>query len=320
MRIAALVHFYPPHYMAGSETMLHAMLGALAAAGHDVQVIATSHERGPAAYIHQGIGVRCANRGQAPAALDEFGPQVVVSHHQEVPHACSYARSRKAKAAVIFHNTFPPTLAQARRWRPDLCVFNTDWVAEHFRRRSVPSSRALVVHPPIDADRHRTRPGRHVTLVNLNRDKGGELFYQIAGRMSEVAFLGVVGGHGHQIIRTGVPNVAIQEHTPDPRRDIWARTRILLAPSVYESYGMVGIEAAASGIPTIAAPTPGLRESLGEAGVFVRRGDVEGWVREIRRLLVPGEWRLASKRARERSAELDPREELAAWVEEVECL
>ncbi|RCV53459.1 glycosyltransferase family 4 protein [Marinitenerispora sediminis] len=324
MRVVALVHYYVPRYMAGSEVMLHAMLRAVADAGHEVEVVVTEHQRGPDEYTHEGVRVQCAGRRGVVDLLDGLAPDVLVSHHQEAPHAAHYARTRKGarpKTALIFHNTFPGAVSVCRRWRPDLAVFNTAWVRDHYaRRRAVmPGTRTLVVHPPVDAAAHRTKPGKLVTLVNLNRDKGAEVLYALAGRMPDVEFMGVVGGHGEQIVRD-LPNVAIQPHTADPRRDIWARTRILIMPSVYESYGMVAVEAAASGIPTIAAPTPGLREALGDAGTWMRRNDLAGWEQEIRRLLEPSEWRLASKRARERSAELDPREELAAWVRAVESL
>lgn len=329
MRVAALVHYYVPHYMAGSETMLHAMLRALVTAGHTVEVVVTEHRRGPAEYEHDGVRVRCAGPGRpVPALLDEIGPDVLVSHHQEAPHASHYAarlrRARRAAPCVVHvvHNTFPASLSVTRRWRPDLIAFNTEWVRAHFasRRAIPPGSRTLVVHPPVRPDEHRVdQPGDAVTLVNLNRDKGGEILYRLARAMPDVPFAGVVGGHGPQIVRD-LPNVEIIQHTPDMRRDVWPRTRLLIMPSIYESYGMAGVEAMASGIPVIAAPTPGLRESLGSAGVFVDRRNLEGWEREIRRLLAPAEWRRAAKQARARSAELDPREELAAWVTAVESL
>jgi glycosyltransferase involved in cell wall biosynthesis len=61
-------------------------------------------------------------------------------------------------------------------------------------------------------------------------------------------------------------------------------TRVLLMPSRYESYGRTAIEAAASGIPTIAHPTPGLREALGAAGIYANRDNPDDWVTAIRAL------------------------------------
>lgn len=82
---------------------------------------------------------------------------------------------------------------------------------------------------------------------------------------------------------------------------------------------MAAVEAAASGIPTIAADLPGLRESLGDAGVFVDPSDIDGWESALRDLLGSG-WRLASKKALARSTEIDPRQEVEAWVKAIECL
>ena len=52
-------------------------------------------------------------------------------------------------------------------------------------------------------------------------------------------------------------------------------------PSRYESWGRVAVEAMSCGIPVIANPTPGLQESLADAGYFVKFNDVEGHKRAI---------------------------------------
>src|SRR5690606_5358812 len=59
---------------------------------------------------------------------------------------------------------------------------------------------------------------------------------------------------------------------------------------------------------------------LGPAGVFVARSNINGWERELRRLLDPGEWEAASKRALTRAGELDPSGELQTWTRAVESL
>jgi glycosyltransferase involved in cell wall biosynthesis len=102
------------------------------------------------------------------------------------------------------------------------------------------------------------------------------------------------------------------------RGDVWAKTRILLARSLYESYGMAAVEALASGIPVIAHPTPGLREALGDAALFLDRQDVLAWAVAIEELHADGDHRAeATAAALARSAFLaDQAEaELKAWVE-----
>lgn len=62
---------------------------------------------------------------------------------------------------------------------------------------------------------------------------------------------------------------------------------LVLVPSHSETYGLVALEAAASGVPVIAADTGGLREAVidGVTGVLVEASDPEVWAAEIERLL-----------------------------------
>ncbi|MET9953512.1 glycosyltransferase family 4 protein [Streptomyces sp. NPDC006339] len=314
MNIVALVHFAVPFRNAGSETMLHALLKPLAAAGHDVTVVTTDTPQAPHHYQWDGIkGLSRPGARAAAEAVRELAPDVVVTQHQNTALALDLARETGAKSVFLMHNDFELNGELLAR-EPDLVVFNTDWIAAKYADQA---PRSLVVHPPVWAEQHATTPGDCITLVNLNRDKGAAHLYYLARRMPEQQFLGVIGAHGKQV-RVGGDNVEIVEHTTDMRADVWARTRILIMPSVYESYGMVGIEAMASGIPVVAAPTPGLVESLGDAGTFVERDDLDAWETALRGLLDPKAYKAASARALKRSAQLDPTAELAAWVTAVE--
>ncbi|MPZ84003.1 MAG: glycosyltransferase [Actinophytocola sp.] len=320
MRVVALIHFYLPHHRAGSETMIHAMLRALVDAGHDAHVVVTSQPEGVDDYQVDGVVVHRAGTGErtVPRLVASLNPDVLVTHHQETPHTSKLGRDLGVPVVHVVHNHMHHTNLWLHK-RPSLAVFNTHWITRHFAKRHK-GLRSIVVHPPVWGDEHATTPGDRVTLVNLNRDKGSGVFYALAERMPDVPFLGVVGGHGHQVIRDDLPNVRIQRPTGDMRGDVWARTRVLLMPSIYESYGMVAVEAAHSGILTIAHPTPGLLESLSYAGTFCDRDDLDTWERALRSLLHPETWQPLSAVARRRAAELDPRTDLMAWVTELESL
>lgn len=315
MRIAALVHFCVPFRNAGSETMLHALLRSLVDAGHDVKAFSTDTPEAPFQYVYDDVSVTSCNIMTVRQLVTAYEPDVIITHHANAPRAIQLARKLGAKSVFLMHNDFEANQDYLRA-RPDLVVFNTDWIAE----KTGYDAAGCVVHPPVYAAEHATVPGDRVTLVNLNEHKGSRLFYALAERMPDVSFLGVVGGHGDQIIRTDLRNVEIVEHTADMPGDVWSRTRVLLVPSIYESYGMVGVEAMASGIPVIAHPTAGLLESLGSAGTFVDRDATADWEATIRRLLNPTYWQPASRLALNRSDGLNPERELSEWVERIEGL
>lgn len=304
-RITVLAHYYLPAHRAGAEIMLHELLKPLVARGHHVTVWATDEVEDAEV---DGVTVR-AGTPETVAA------DVVVSHLKSVPVARKLAKAAGARFVQVVHSAAPWVVKDVRAGA-DLVVANSEHVARDLRWRGD----MLVVHPPVYADRHRTRPGRRVTLVNPIPAKGAGVFYELARRMPRTPFLAVEGGYQQtEQVRERLPNVRWQPHTADMRRRVWAHTRVLLMPSQEESYGMAAVEAAASGIPTIAHPTPGLQEALGDAGVFVDRADIDGWEVALKELLGAG-WALASKKALARSAEINPRQEVDTWVRAVECL
>jgi glycosyltransferase involved in cell wall biosynthesis len=326
MRIVARLHGYPPRHNAGAEWMVHSMLRALVQRGHDVSVWLSRYTDDKADYELDGVQVvPLQSRLDAGSAIRRA--DVVVSHLENVPSAGALARGYGKPLAVVCHNTHRQSFREMAAGC-NLAVYNSKWMrreAELFFAeypKGVQPGSDVIVRPPVFADEYRTKPGTKVTLINLNEEKGGRLFERLARRMPDVEFLAVVGAYGEQII-PDLPNVEVIDHMcgHEMRDAVYGRTKILLMPSSYESWGRAGVEAMASGIPVIAHPTPGLCESLGEAGVFVDLYDVDGYEMAIRKLLADsGEYRLVSKRAEARSGELDPAADLATWCDAVEAL
>lgn len=312
MRVLALFSWYLPRHNAGAEWMAHSMLRGLVARGHRCDVALSVPGRlGTVAQIDiDGVHVH-RRRANVPALV--AAADVIVTQIESTPAAARVARRNGKPLVQLLHNDFDISRAYLELGA-SLAVFNSEWMAESFGY----SGPHLVVRPPVFADDYRTTPGEAITLVNLYPPKGSPTFWALAERMGDRAFIGVRGGYGPQLERR-LPNVELFDHTPEIRT-AYGRTRILLMPSEYESWGRVGVEAMASGIPVIAHPTPGLRESLGPAGIFVDRGDIDGWERAIRKLDSPRAYRAASKRALKRSAELDPSEDLARWAHTIEAI
>lgn len=291
MRIVAAVPKYVPDSRVGAWIATHELLAHSARRGHDVTVIR-----------QKGVGKSCDVDGVAvlfgAGHIERMIPaaDVVVSHLGDSGRAHAAALAAGVPSVRMGHGAgaMPERMAGAA-----LIVFNsaalaaaTDW-----------DGPSIVVHPPVNAAAHRvlTR-GDAVTLVNLTDDKGVRTFWRCAEQCPERRFLGVRGGYGHQI-EPRAANVDTVGPVAD-MRTIWSRTRVLLMPSLHETFGMAAVEAMVSGIPVIAHPTPGLVESLGDAGTFVHRDDLDGWVEAIEALDDPVQYHDASASASRRAFDL----------------
>ncbi|WP_345620037.1 glycosyltransferase family 4 protein [Streptomyces ziwulingensis] len=302
------------------------MLRPLVERGHDVSMWLSRYGTAHKEYGYRGIQViPLESRLDFPTAVRRA--DVLLAHLETVPSTASLARGYGKPLIVVCHNTHRPTFRDAAAGGTALAVYNSLWMereAELFFAeypKSIRPAASLIVRPPVFADEYATKPGKAITLINCNPEKGGRVFEALADRMPDQQFLAVKGAYGEQIL-PNLPNVEVVDHVrgEDMREQVYARTRVLLMPSSYESWGRAGVEALASGIPVLAHPTPGLCESLGEAGIFIDRADTAGYEAVLRKLAAPAEYRLASKRAKARSAELDPAADLAAWCSAVESL
>lgn len=336
MRVSALAHQYVPVRNAGAETMLHSMLRALVARGHSVDVVLSAQRGEP--YDVDGVRVWPYTGDKTRDTPLRFAPDLLVSHLENSQRAAYLGGWNDVPVAIINHNTFEPSkaLSQLPYARVDVIAVNSQWMADDLAawHRTVrhPQPRTVIVRPLVDPAEYAAFDGPHdrVTLVNLRpmekshadsalMGKGAEVFWWLAERSPKLRFLGVKGAYGGQLVKD-LSNVDVLEHVaPDQMRDqVYARTRVLLMPSSYESWGRVATEAMHSGIPVIAHPTPGLVENLGQAGIFVDREDVDGWRRALQTLALPGPYAAASRRALARAAELDPADDLARWCDAVE--
>ncbi|MEV2255597.1 glycosyltransferase family 4 protein [Streptomyces sp. NPDC050147] len=326
LSLVGRVFGYPPAHNAGSEWMLHSMLKPLADRGHRVTIWLSHPGKIKKAYDFEGVRVVPFQEGTGFAAAAQKA-DILLSHYENVPIVAGLARTHAIPTVVICHDNFAATFHNAAG--ADLVVYNSEWIRRegevHFARypHALLPQHSLVVRPPVTAADYATTPGNSATLVNLNPDKGGELFWQVAAWSPTWHFLGVRGAYGQQLEPpTPLANGEVIDGVPghQMRHHVYARTRVVLMPSIYESWGRVAVEAFASGIPVIAHPTPGLVESLGEAGIFAYRDDLSAWIHALKHLQTPRNWRQASHRAKARSRALSTTTDLDAWCDAIESL
>jgi hypothetical protein len=283
----------------------------MAASGHRVKVTTALASRDR--YVVDGVYV-------FPRTVDPdgflSGADVVVSHLGDPGVAAREAAVRSLPSVRMVHGSDPENLCRLEEHPTALAVFNSHTLAAEVGW----CGSQIVAHPPVDLAASRTTPGDRVTLVNLSANKGAGLFWWCARSCRSVKFLGVRGGYGRQVVRRE-RNARVIPPTDNMRGDVYARTKVLLMPSLTETWGMVGLEAMASGIPVVAHPTPGLRESLGNAATFIDRTNLEAWRAEVLRLTHDATaWADASGRASAHASQFDPAPQLAKFAQAVEAL
>ena len=178
---------------------------------------------------------------------------------------------------------FHPTCGADRRWAPELNVdgepvqYGPVCVAPNPNGYVVFAARLQPLKAPdlaqvavagIDAD---IRP----TLV-----VAGEASQDFAGYRDELVDLSHSLGTAHQTCWLG-------SQTRDDLARLLRGARIVLVPSFSETFGLVALEANASGVPVVAADSGGLKEAIvdGETGLLMRSREAADWTAALTGLL-----------------------------------
>jgi glycosyltransferase involved in cell wall biosynthesis len=179
------------------------------------------------------------------------------------------------------------------RWNEMLMFVNKTMQANYYNNIK-PFPPAIVRTETVRPIMHRnqiviTEPfrGEYITLVNANLNKGVVQFIEMAKAMPTRKFLGVLPYYGELRVPPAPSNVKWIPFDDDIRT-ILKKTRILLMPSYYESFGRIAVEAMINGIPVIyskpavSPPLPncsteGVAEWIGDAALSCDRDSVQSW-------------------------------------------
>jgi glycosyltransferase involved in cell wall biosynthesis len=248
-------------------------------------------------------------RGAVRRALQAERPDIVIEDINKVP--LFLAGLTDLPLGVIIPHLFGSTVFQEAPWpmaalvwlleRPIPAAYRragfhaiSDSTRDDLVARGVPQDQITVIRPGIDGNAFqpdpevpRTLPPSFLYVGRLRRYKGvdiairalavareqrPEIALDIAGtgvdrpRLERLAeSLGVTGA----VRFRGFVSEAEKLHL---LRSTWAN----IFPSPKEGWGITNIEAAASGTPSLASDSPGLRDSVrhGESGFLVPHGDV----------------------------------------------
>jgi hypothetical protein len=274
---AWILHNYPPVVLAGAEFAAHRINLWLLQHGWKVHVYIVGNADYPTEF--EGVTISCVNNWYN---LPIDASTVLLSQLWATRQARTIVDMKRLRYIEFVHYV-DNTVISPYPWttrRDFMMVYNSldtekraleigGWL------RDVPSVRMSPIIVPPQITSVRTDP--YITLVNFSGDKGADVCNACALK-SDREFVGIAGSHGTQYTPD---RVTIVPATQD-MESVWAKTRILLIPSKYETWSMVASEALLRGIPVIAADhIPALRENCGDAALYVPREDIHAWLQAM---------------------------------------
>lgn len=284
MIVGAYVEHAAPEHPAGAEWSLQDLMAWLVTQGHEARIVASKGWRRV-----EESGVKITSRADEVATALHFQEcDVMLTQLDASAEAQSLAFTYQTPLVQLIHSSRQLEQLGVFDSCRALTVFNADHVAADCEWW--PGS-SMVLHPPIDHDRVRATPGACCTLVNMSHNKGGPALVRLAEMLEDVPFMGVQGAYGDQALGpegfpgtegsptpTGLPaNLRVFPPMERIAEGVFRFTRVLLVLSMDETYGRVAGEALVSGIPVVAALTPGTFECLGSSGAYVgHRDDLRG--------------------------------------------
>lgn len=182
---------------------------------------------------------------------------------------------------------------------PDAFVALSTYALHQSKKRN-PFVRCVYIPNGVDLNRFVVKPNvgnqKIKTVLSVGaftEQKRNELVIEAVSKLKNVKLV-VVGGGGDkkQEIKEigekllGKDRFEIIETTNDKMPEIYNKANVFtLASKTYESFGIVLVEALASGLPVVATDDPIRREIVGDAGLFVDPTHTDAYAKAIEKAL-----------------------------------
>src|SRR5918998_1456392 len=328
MRVLILSWEYPPLIEGGLARHVRKLAEGLAAQGVDVHVLARGREEDPAEELAGGVVVHRVREPERPRDLSEF--VAWIEHMNSDMLAAGVEVGDRYDFDVVHGHDWLVASARdhlANRLRPPLVVTNradrlitcSSYMREHVADiYGLEESRVQVIPngidpselvPVDDLDTLRARfaaPDEKLVLLvgRLVYEKGFQLALEalpgLIERLGNVRFVVAGSGTAEADLRAQATELGLDDHGTflgwigdDVLHSLYRIADLTVVPSIYEPFGLVALEAMASGCPCLVADTGGLREGVPneDVGLRFRSRDPRSLAEMAERLLTDDELR-----------------------------
>lgn len=315
MRIVFFCNFMPDPCGAFFHDVILAR--ALQARGHQVAFVVT-HTKHPRSGVYRGIPFY--NYQVAGAVLN--GSDIWSTPHNPILPLVRKINEQYEKPLVVNMHygedlLHIATCPRSGKWAEFLWIVS-DHCKEKILNKITPAPSfvdlrvfkpAFIQNEVVIYDGPNKTEGDCITLINANLLKGLGVLVELAQRFPNRKFLGV-RPYYNRVAVPNLPNIEWMD-LQDDIRTVLAKTRVLIVPSVYESWGRVAFEAMYNGIPVLytkpltngASPgfvtgsTEGMAAWISDNGIPCDRTNLDDWVTGIQTLDDPEVYADYSNRA-----------------------
>jgi len=286
-RIAYIVQGLPPVGFAGSDVYASDFLAACHKAGHMTCAVVAKRSLGMADIIDINE-TRCymgmSRTRDIRIELERWKPTVIVCQYVTAIPGIQLAEQMKIPCIAVVHSMDGWDKVVSVGYNRFTSILFTSNV---LRNQCGHPANSSVLHPPISIDRVKADQcvgfGGPATIINYSFEKGGVDFWNAANKLPAIKFNAVHGGYGKQFIGSNSGNVSMVARTNNIE-NVYADTGVLVFQSHHETFGMVGVEAQANGIPVIASDIPELHEALGDGALYIKPKSTAELVAALRSL------------------------------------
>lgn len=185
--------------------------------------------------------------------------QVKIAYTHSTPR-WQYDLAHKTGDGVIgtIYRTAVRTLYQHNITRPDLYAANSDLVARRIRKYwNIPSEQIRVVYPPVPTHEYspdaRQTSGYYLYLGRLARNKQVDDVVEAFNHLNQTVLkIAGKGPEKQRLERMAGDNIHFEGYVSEAEKQkLYAGAKALVYPAQNEDFGMVPIEAMASGTPVI---------------------------------------------------------------------
>jgi glycosyltransferase involved in cell wall biosynthesis len=129
---------------------------------------------------------------------------------------------------------------------------------------------------------------KYISVVNLSQKKGIDIAIEVAEALPHLPFLFCASSTNSNAetnslaqVCESIPNIKFISEVKDIK-EIYAQTKVILAPYQWGSSTRILTEAQASGIPSVASTESGLIETVADAGIIVEKNaPIDDWAKRV---------------------------------------